>query len=111
MAQARAAADIMQRLYAAFYAVGASLAEINPLVTTRDGAVAALDAKIVIDDNELDRHPEIAALRDTSAEAPSEVAARQAGLTFINLDGTVGCCMHLVGLAMATKEPVKYFGG
>jgi len=69
----------MQRLYAAFYAVGASLAEINPLVTTREGAVAALDAKIVIDDNELDRHPEIAALRDTSAEAPSEVAAREAG--------------------------------
>jgi len=79
MAQARAAADIMQRLYAAFYAVGASLVEINPLVTTRDGAVAALDAKIVIDDNELDRHPEIAALRDTSAEAPSEVAPGRRG--------------------------------
>jgi len=86
--QARAAADIMQRLYAAFYAVGASLAEINPLATTRDGALAALDAKIVIDDNELQRHPELAALRDTSAEAPSEVAAREAGLTFIKLEGT-----------------------
>src|SRR5207247_2288376 len=111
MALARAAADIMQRLYAAFYAVGASLAEINPLVTTRDGAVAALDAKIVIDDNELDRHPEIAALRDTSAEAPSEVTAREAGLTFIKLDGTVGCCVNGAGLAMATMDLVKYYGG
>jgi succinyl-CoA synthetase beta subunit len=111
IAQARAAADIMQRLYAAFYAVGASLAEINPLVTTREGAVAALDAKIVIDDNELDRHPEIAALRDPSAEAPSEVAAREAGLTFIKLDGAVGCCVNGAGLAMATMDLVKYYGG
>src|SRR5437879_3311478 len=111
MAQARAAADIMQRLYATCYAVGASLAEINPLVTTRDGAVAALDAKIVIDDNELDRHPEIAALRDPSAEAPSEVKAREAGLTFIKLDGAVGCCVNGAGLAMATMDLVKYYGG
>jgi succinyl-CoA synthetase beta subunit len=111
IAQARAAADIMQRLYTAFYAVGASLAEINPLVTTRDGAVAALDAKIVVDDNELDRHPEIAALRDASAEAPSEVAAREAGLTFIKLDGAVGCCVNGAGLAMATMDLVKYYGG
>src|SRR5207244_3696686 len=111
IAQARAAAEIMQRLYAAFYAVGASLAEINPLVTTREGAVAALDAKIVIDDNELDRRPEIAALRDTSAEAPSEVAAREAGLTFVKLEGTVGCCVNGAGLAMATMDLVKYYGG
>jgi len=111
IAQARAAAEIMRRLYAAFYAVGASLAEINPLVTTREGAVAALDAKIVIDDNELDRRPEIAALRDTSAEAPSEVAAREAGLTFVKLEGTVGCCVNGAGLAMATMDLVKYYGG
>jgi succinyl-CoA synthetase beta subunit len=109
--QARAAADIMQKLYAAFYAVGASLAEINPLATTPDGAVLALDAKLVIDDNELARHPEIAALRDTSAEAPSEVAAREAGLSFIKLDGTVGCCVNGAGLAMATMDLVKYYGG
>jgi succinyl-CoA synthetase beta subunit len=109
--QARAAADIMQKLYAAFYAVGASLAEINPLATTPDGAVLALDAKIVIDDNELERRPEIAALRDTSAEAPSEVAAREAGLSFIKLDGTVGCCVNGAGLAMATMDLVKYYGG
>jgi succinyl-CoA synthetase beta subunit len=111
IAQARAAADIMQRLYAAVYAVGASLAEINPLVTTPGGDVVALDAKIVIDDNELERHPEIAALRDTSAEAPSEVAAREAGLTFIKLDGAVGCCVNGAGLAMATMDLVKYYGG
>jgi succinyl-CoA synthetase beta subunit len=111
IAQARAAADIMQRLYAAVYAVGASLAEINPLVTTPGGDVVALDAKIVIDDNELERHPEIAALRDTSAEAPSEVAAREAGLTFIKLEGAVGCCVNGAGLAMATMDLVKYYGG
>jgi len=109
--QARAAADIMQKLYSAVYAVGASLAEINPLVTTPDGSVQALDAKIGIDDNELERRPDIAALRDGSAEAPEEVAAREAGLTFIKLDGAVGCCVNGAGLAMATMDLVKYYGG
>jgi len=109
--QARAAADIMRKLYAAVYAVGASLAEINPLATTPDGQVIALDAKVVIDDNELERHPEIAALRDATAEAPSEVAAREAGLTFIKLEGSVGCCVNGAGLAMATMDLVKYYGG
>jgi len=111
LAQARAAADIMQQLATAVYAVGASLAEINPLVTTPAGAVVALDAKIVVDDNELDRRPEIAALRDASAEAPSEVQAREAGLTFIKLEGNVGCCVNGAGLAMATMDLVKYYGG
>ena len=111
VAQARAAADIMQKLYTAVYAVGASLAEVNPLVTTPDGRVQALDAKIVVDDNELDRRPEIAALRDASAEAPAEVLARDAGLTFIKLDGNVGCCVNGAGLAMATMDLVKYYGG
>ena len=109
--QARAAADIMRKLYAAVYAVGASLAEINPLATTPEGQVVALDAKVVIDDNELERHPEIAALRDATAEAPSEVAAREAGLTFIKLEGSVGCCVNGAGLAMATMDLVKYYGG
>ena len=109
--QVRAAADIMQKLYTAVYAVGASLAEINPLVTTPDGTVQALDAKIAIDDNELERRPEIAALRDVSAEAPAEVAAREAGLTFIKLEGNVGCCVNGAGLAMATMDLVKYYGG
>ena len=111
VAQARSAAAIMANLYAAFYAVGASLAEINPLAATPDGSVLALDAKIVIDDNELGRHPEIAALRDSSAEAPSEVQAREAGLTFVKLDGSVGCCVNGAGLAMATMDLVKYYGG
>ena len=109
--QARAAADIMQKLYGAFYAVGGSLTEINPLVTTADGSVQALDAKIVVDDNELERRPDIAALRDTSAEAREEVAAREAGLTFIKLEGNVGCCVNGAGLAMATMDLVKYYGG
>jgi succinyl-CoA synthetase beta subunit len=110
-APARAAARIMQTLYETFYAVGASLVEINPLATTADGALVALDAKIVIDDNELERHPEIAALRDSSAEDPAEVAARTAGLSFIKLDGSVGCCVNGAGLAMATMDLVKYYGG
>jgi succinyl-CoA synthetase beta subunit len=109
--QVRAAGKILQQLYAAFMKNGCSLAEINPLVTTPKGDVVALDAKMVIDDNELDRHPEIAALRDESAEAPSEVQARNANLTFIKLDGNVGCVVNGAGLAMATMDLVKYYGG
>jgi succinyl-CoA synthetase beta subunit len=110
-AQVKAAAKIMGQLYRAFVSNGASLAEINPLATTPDGTVLALDAKISIDDNELDRRPDLAALRDDSAEAPSEVDARQAGLTFIKLDGNVGCVVNGAGLAMATMDLVKYYGG
>jgi succinyl-CoA synthetase beta subunit len=109
--KARAAAKIMQQLYQAFMQSGASLAEINPLVTTPAGEVVALDAKMVVDDNELDRLPAIAALRDESAEAPSEVEARKANLTFIKLDGNVGCVVNGAGLAMATMDLVKYYGG
>ena len=111
VAKVRAAADIMQKLYAVTYGVGASLVEVNPLITTPDGKVVALDAKITVDDNELDRRPDIAALRDTSAEDPAEVEARAAGLTFIKLTGTVGCCVNGAGLAMATMDLVKYYGG
>ena len=107
----RAAGKIMQQLYTAFMQSGCSLAEINPLVTTPNGEVVALDAKMVIDDNELERHPEIQALRDPTAEAPSEVQARDANLTFIKLDGNVGCCVNGAGLAMATMDLVKYYGG
>jgi succinyl-CoA synthetase beta subunit len=107
----RAAAKIMQQLYTAFMKVGCSLAEINPLVVTPAGDVVALDAKMSIDDNELDRHPELSALRDETAEAPSEVQARNASLTFIKLDGNVGCCVNGAGLAMATMDLVKYYGG
>lgn len=111
MKQVRAAAKILQQLYKAFADNGGSLAEINPLVTTPTGDVVALDAKMVIDDNELDRRPDIAALRDESAEAPSEVEARKANLTFIKLDGNVGCVVNGAGLAMATMDLVKYYGG
>jgi len=111
MKQVRAAAKILQQLYKAFSENGGSLAEINPLVTTPAGDVVALDAKMVIDDNELDRRPDIAALRDESAEAPSEVDARKASLTFIKLDGNVGCVVNGAGLAMATMDLVKYYGG
>ncbi len=109
--QARAAAKMMQELYEAFSDSGASLAEINPLVTTPSGEVLALDAKMVIDDNELDRRGSIAALRDESSEAPSEVEARKSNLTFIKLDGNVGCIVNGAGLAMATMDLVKYYGG
>ena len=111
MKQVRAAAKILQQLYKAFSENGGSLAEINPLVTTPAGDVVALDAKMVIDDNELERRPDIAALRDESAEAPSEVDARKANLTFIKLDGNVGCIVNGAGLAMATMDLVKYYGG
>ena len=111
MKQVRAAAKILQQLYRAFSENGGSLAEINPLVTTPDGEVVALDAKMVIDDNELDRRPDIAALRDESAEDPAEVEARKASLTFIKLDGNVGCVVNGAGLAMATMDLVKYYGG
>jgi len=109
--QVRAAARILQQLYAAFSGNGGSLAEINPLVTTPTGEVVALDAKMVIDDNELERRPDIAELRDESAEDPSEVEARKASLTFIKLDGNVGCVVNGAGLAMATMDLVKYYGG
>lgn len=107
----RAAATIMRQLYHAFQAAGGSLMEINPLVLTADGAVVALDAKLAVDDNELGRRPGIAKLRDLSAEEPAEVEAREAGLSYIKLDGRVGCCVNGAGLAMATMDLVKYYGG
>jgi succinyl-CoA synthetase beta subunit len=109
--QVKAAAKIMEQLYAAFLANGASLAEINPLVTTPDGRVLALDAKIVIDDNELFWRPDLGLLRDDNAEEPSEAAARRANLSFIKLDGNVGCVVNGAGLAMATMDLVKFYGG
>jgi succinyl-CoA synthetase beta subunit len=107
----RAASKIMMSLYQAFMKYDASLAEINPLVVTPSGEVLALDAKFSVDDNALDRHPELVALRDETAEEPSEVDARHANLTFIKLDGNVGCVVNGAGLAMATMDLVKYYGG
>jgi succinyl-CoA synthetase beta subunit len=108
---ARGAARVMQQLFAAFMASGCSLAEINPLVVTRGGEILALDGKMVIDDNELDRRPEVEALRDVSSENPAEVDAREHNLTFIKLEGNVGCVVNGAGLAMATMDLVKYYGG
>ncbi|MEP6990062.1 MAG: ADP-forming succinate--CoA ligase subunit beta [bacterium] len=107
----RAASKIMMSLYQAFVKSDASLAEINPLVVTPSGEVLALDAKISVDDNALDRHPDLAALRDETAEEPSEVDARNSSLTFIKLEGDVGCVVNGAGLAMATMDLVKYYGG
>ncbi|MEP7000557.1 MAG: ADP-forming succinate--CoA ligase subunit beta, partial [bacterium] len=107
----RAASKIMMALYQAFMKNDASLAEINPLVVTPTGDVLALDAKISVDDNALERHAELSALRDETAEEPSEVDARNSNLTFIKLDGDVGCVVNGAGLAMATMDLVKYYGG
>ncbi len=108
---ARQAGGILTSLWEAFSASGATLAEINPLVTTPDGELVAIDAKMTLDDNELFRHPELAEMRDEDAEEPSERKAREAGLSYIELDGTVACCVNGAGLAMATMDLVKYYGG
>jgi succinyl-CoA synthetase beta subunit len=108
---ARAAAKVMQQLYAAFMATGCSLAEINPLVVTPTGEIVALDGKMVVDDNELERRADLEALRDVESENPAEVDARNCNLTFIKLDGDVGCIVNGAGLAMATMDLVKYYGG
>ncbi|HEX6589542.1 MAG TPA: ADP-forming succinate--CoA ligase subunit beta, partial [Longimicrobiales bacterium] len=109
--QQRAAAKIMMQLYDAFVTSGASLAEINPLIVTPAGDVKAIDAKINIDDNELFRLPDVEALRDTSSEEPTEIQAREANLTFIKLDGSIGNVVNGAGLAMATMDLIKYYGG
>jgi len=109
--QVRATAKILEQLYQIFISNGCTLTEINPLVSTPDGKVLALDAKVIIDDNELDRRPDLAQLRDETAEEPSEVTARKANLTFIKLSGNVGCVVNGAGLAMATMDLVKYYGG
>jgi len=104
-------AAILQKLCQAFVAIDSSLSEINPLILTHDGEVVALDAKVNLDDNALFRHPELAALRDRSAELPEEDDARQKGLSYIKLDGNIGCVVNGAGLAMATMDLVKHFGG
>jgi succinyl-CoA synthetase beta subunit len=108
---ARQAASIIRKLYEAYQAAGATLAEINPLITTPEGEVKAIDAKMNIDDSVLFRVPEVAAMRDTSSEPAAETKARDAGLSYIKLDGQVGCVVNGAGLAMATMDMVKYYGG
>jgi len=104
-------AETLTGLYTAFVDSDADLAEINPLVITDDGRLLALDAKIVLDDSALGRHPELAAMRDLAEEEPSEAAAREAGINFIKLDGTIGCMVNGAGLAMTTMDLVKLAGG
>jgi succinyl-CoA synthetase beta subunit len=105
------AAKVIGQLYTSFVDAGASMAEINPLITTPDGDVKAIDAKMSIDDNELFRRPDVADMRDNSSEPPSETKAREAHLSYVKLDGNVGCCVNGAGLAMATMDLVKYYGG
>jgi len=105
------AAKIIRQLYAAFESSGASMVEINPLITTTGGEVKAIDAKMRIDDSELFRQPEIAQYRDLSSEPWAETKAREADLSYVKLDGNVGCCVNGAGLAMATMDLVKYYGG
>jgi succinyl-CoA synthetase beta subunit len=102
---------VMRGLAAAFFASDADLAEINPLVIAGDGRLLALDAKIVLDDSALPRHPDLEAMRDLNEEEPSEIAAREAGISFIKLDGSIGCMVNGAGLAMTTMDLVKLAGG
>ncbi|MCC6618698.1 MAG: ADP-forming succinate--CoA ligase subunit beta [Chloroflexi bacterium] len=104
-------ATVMRGLYAAFVESDADLAEINPLVVTDDGRLLALDAKITLDDSALPRHPDLEAMRDLNEEEPSEIAAREAGISFIKLDGSIGCMVNGAGLAMTTMDLVKLAGG
>jgi len=110
LGRVREAARLFQRLYRAFEAIDASLAEVNPLVVTGEGELQAIDAKVNLDDNALYRHPEFEGLRDPSSEAPAEVEAREKGLSYVKLEGTVGCIVNGAGLAMATMDLIKYYG-
>ena len=105
------ARDLLKALYKAFDDTDASLAEINPLILTGDGRVVALDAKMNFDDNALFRHPEIVALRDLDEEDPAEVEASKFDLNYIQLDGNIGCLVNGAGLAMATMDIIKLYGG
>ncbi len=108
---AKPMADIIEKLYRLYDDVDASLAEINPLVVTPDRRVLALDAKLNFDDNALYRHADFEAMRDLSAEDEGEVRARAEGLSFVRLSGNVGCVVNGAGLAMATMDLVKFYGG
>jgi succinyl-CoA synthetase beta subunit len=102
---------IARGLYQALIDADASLTEVNPLVINTQGQLEAIDAKMVLDDNALFRHPELEALRDLNEEEPAEVEARDHGLSYIKLDGTIGCMVNGAGLAMATMDVIKLFGG
>jgi succinyl-CoA synthetase beta subunit len=109
--QFKQAVALIGDLFRAYLAKDCSLAEINPLVVTKDGRVMALDAKLNFDDNALYRHPEIVALRDVNEETPLDVEASKYSLNYIKLDGNVGCMVNGAGLAMATMDIIKLAGG
>src|ERR1041384_4800608 len=102
---------IASGLWRAYLENDATLAEINPLVITKDKRLVALDGKMLIDDNALFRHPDLAEIRDSDEEAPAETEARRHGLSFIKLDGDIGCMVNGAGLAMTSMDIVKLFGG
>ena len=104
-------ADILVRLYRVFWDEDASLAEINPLVITQDGRALALDAKVSLDDNAFFRHADLEAMRDTADETAGSILARERGLSYVPLDGDIGCVVNGAGLAMATMDLVKHYGG
>jgi succinyl-CoA synthetase beta subunit len=106
--QARA---MLQGLYKAFWETDASLAEINPLIVTGDGRIIALDAKLNFDSNALYRHPDIVEMRDLDEEDPAEVEASKFDLSYISLDGNIGCLVNGAGLAMSTMDTIKLYGG
>jgi len=105
------AVDTFKKLYQCYMETDASLAEINPLILEGDGGIKALDAKFNFDDNALFRHPEIVAYRDLDEEDPDEIEASRYDLSYISLDGTIGCLVNGAGLAMATMDAIKLFGG
>jgi succinyl-CoA synthetase beta subunit len=109
--KARQLAAALQKLYVAFIHSDASLAEINPFIFTPEGKGLAIDAKVNLDDNAMFRHPGYEEMRDLDEEDPSERAAREADLSFVKLEGNVGCLVNGAGLAMATMDLVKYYGG
>jgi succinyl-CoA synthetase beta subunit len=104
-------ADVLSKLSRVYRERDCSLAEINPLIVTPAEEVWALDAKVVVDDNALDRQADIAAMRDLGAEDPGEVEAREKGLSYVRLDGTIGCVVNGAGLAMATMDLIQFHGG
>jgi succinyl-CoA synthetase beta subunit len=109
--QVKQCVKLVQSLYRAFIDKDASLVEINPLVVTEDGDVVCLDAKMNFDDNALYRHPDIVELRDFDEEDPAEVEASKHDLNYIRLDGAIGCMVNGAGLAMATMDIIKLYGG
>ncbi len=109
--QLKSASKLFEGLYRTFAAYDCSMVEVNPLVVTTKGDVLALDAKFNFDDNALYRHPEIAALRDIAEEDPREVEASKHGLNYIGLDGNIACLVNGAGLAMATMDIIKFYGG